>query len=166
MTIDSTCTWDVSANSTLTGLSNSGTLAFASAGLTDTISGAYTQASAGKLDVLLGSASSYDQLAVTGAANLAGALDVELANGFVPTVGETFTIITRGSGSGTFSSTTTSAGGLSYSVQYNTTSVRLTVTSVPEPASGLTLAIAAVGLLLRARRRTVDCDRRCNYVSA
>ncbi len=96
MTIDSTSTWSVIAGSVLTSLANSGSVAFKATALTDTISGSYTQASSGVLNILLGDASIYDQLAVTGAANLGGVLDLELVNGFVPIVGETFDIITRG----------------------------------------------------------------------
>jgi hypothetical protein len=153
MTIDSTSTWDVSASSVLSSLANSGMVAFNSPSLADTISGACTQASTGELTILLGGASSYDQLAVTGAANLGGILDVELANGFVPTVGETFQIITRGSGSGTFSSITTSSAGIAYSVQYNPAYVQLTVTAVPEPAAGSLIVAALMALGLFRHRR-------------
>lgn len=133
MTVDSTSAWYGLAGSTLTSLSNSGTVASSAdaPGLL-TITGSFTQAATGVLDIQLGSASSYDHLAVTGAANLGGTLNVDLVDDFVPTVGTTFDIITRGSGSGTFSSTTTSDSGLTYSVEYGSTYVRITITAIPE----------------------------------
>ncbi len=58
--------------------------------------GNYTQAAGGTLAIELNSATvgtGYDQLNVTGAVNLAGALTVTLTGGFVPTGNTSFTII-------------------------------------------------------------------------
>ena len=66
----------------------------------------YTQAAAGALSVAIGgttAGTNYDQLNVTGAANLNGTLNVSLASGFTPTVGSTFTILNASGISGNFS---------------------------------------------------------------
>ena len=128
MTINSTSLWNVSSTSSLTSLSNAGTLSFKSSGVTLTDSGAFS--STGKLSFLLGSASNYNQIVVTGAATIGGVLAVDLENGYVPSIGQSFTILTRGSGSGSFSSLTSSSG-LTYSVAYNTSSIVITITGVP-----------------------------------
>lgn len=134
LTIDSTSTWNITGSSTLTSLSNSGTVTFDAATFVSTISGSYTQASTGKLKVLLGGTSSYNKLVVTGAANLDGVLNVALVPGFTPAVGATFDVITSGSSSGAFSSTTTADPGLGFAVQYEPTYVRVTITSVDSTA--------------------------------
>jgi hypothetical protein len=141
MSIDATSSWTATGDSVLTSLTNAGTVAFASAGLTDTVSGNYTQASTGTLSMVLGSTSSYDGLDVSGTATLDGILNVELADGFTPTVGQTFTILTRGSGSGSFDSLTSSSG-LTYSVTYGGTAVTITVTGTGDDAAP-TVATAA-----------------------
>ncbi len=61
-----------------------------------TIAGNYSQTSTGILDIKLGGtgAGLYDSLKVTGNVSLSGTLDVSLVNGFVPTAGDSFQIIT------------------------------------------------------------------------
>jgi hypothetical protein len=44
----------------------------------------------------------FDQLAVTGQATLDGTLTVNLINGFVPNSGDSFPVLTFGSGTGVF----------------------------------------------------------------
>jgi hypothetical protein len=73
-----------------------------------TISGDYTQTALGSYAVEIGglnAGTQYDQLSVSGNEALAGALNVTLVNGFVPSLGESFTILHNTSGtamSGTF----------------------------------------------------------------
>jgi hypothetical protein len=70
-----------------------------------TIVGDYTQTSGGVLVVEIGGPSAgtdFDQLNITGQATLDGTLTVHLINGFVPSSGDSFTIVTFGGGSGTF----------------------------------------------------------------
>ena len=83
---------------------NQGTLGFLDAPSVITITGNYTQSSAGTLDVDLGgtSASQYDQLQVSGTATLAGTLDVDLIDGFSISPLEEFQVVTYGTVSGTF----------------------------------------------------------------
>ncbi|HLN31276.1 MAG TPA: DUF4214 domain-containing protein [Gemmataceae bacterium] len=70
------------------------------------VNGAYTQDSGGTLDLDIGGASSsqFDQLNISGSANLAGALNVNLLSGFTPAAGQDFAVLTAGSLSGTFAS--------------------------------------------------------------
>ncbi|HEY2881715.1 MAG TPA: PEP-CTERM sorting domain-containing protein, partial [Pirellulales bacterium] len=95
---------------------------------------------------------SYDQLSVSGAANVAGTIDVDLVNNFLPVVGEQFDVVLRGSGSGAFSSTISDDPGLTYTVNYQTDRVTVTITAVPEP-SAMVLAATAAGLAMILRRR-------------
>ena len=62
-----------------------------------TVTGNYTQTSAGILDIQIGgpnAGTGFSQLNITGTAALGGTLDLSLINGFTPYNGETFTILT------------------------------------------------------------------------
>lgn len=98
-----------------------------------TITGNYTQGAGGKLRIDLGGltpATQHDQLIVSGSATLGGTLELAPFGAFSPSVGQQFAIMTRASGSGTFSNVVGLGGG-SYSVTYNPTSVVVTVTTPP-----------------------------------
>ena len=72
-----------------------------------TISGSYFQTTNGELDIQIGGtnvATDYDQLAVSGAINLSGTLNVTLIDPFVPAVSNSFRIVTFASRTGDFSS--------------------------------------------------------------
>jgi hypothetical protein len=69
------------------------------------VSGGYQQSSTGTLDISIAGTTpgtKYDQLKVTGAAMVGGTLNLSLLNGYVPTVGTRFDILTGSSVSGTF----------------------------------------------------------------
>ncbi len=69
------------------------------------VTGNYTQTATGALDIEIGGTtpgSEYDRLSIAGSANLAGILNISLINGFGPTQGESFSIMTFGSRIGTF----------------------------------------------------------------
>jgi len=106
--------------------------------LTDT--GTYTQNAAGSLDIGIAGATAgtkYDVLTATSAA-LGGTLNISQINGYVPTVGSTFKILTTtGTESGTFATVNglTINGSEAYTVTYQPTDVLLTVVSTPAPAS-------------------------------
>ncbi len=71
------------------------------------ISGTYAQGSAASLSLKVGGSNAgtqYDQLAVGGAATLAGTLNLSLIDGFVPANGESFAALTSASRSGAFGS--------------------------------------------------------------
>lgn len=97
-------------------------------------------ASAG-LDIELGGlapGTGHDQLAVVGSATLGGTLLLSLTDGFTPTVGDAFTILTAtDSVSGTFNDIDVPSGYV-FSVDYNAQSVVVTIlagTSTSTPAS-------------------------------
>ena len=99
-------------------------------------SGSYTQTAAGSFAVEIGglvAGTEHDRLAVAGAATLAGGLQVTLVNGFVPSPGDEFTILTHGSRSGTFTSSsfTPLPPGRQWRVDYFPTEVKLVVLSIP-----------------------------------
>ncbi len=70
------------------------------------ITGGYTQAAGGVLNIDIGGAISgteFDVLNISGAANLNGTLNISLIGGFVPAIGSTFKILNCASRTGTFS---------------------------------------------------------------
>lgn len=71
------------------------------------ITGNYTQTGSGLLDIELGGntpGSTFDQLAISGAATLGGSLNVTKVNSFQPVIGSTFRVLTFASRSGDFAS--------------------------------------------------------------
>jgi hypothetical protein len=68
------------------------------------INGNYTQTAAGTLTIEIGgpALASYDRLVVNGTASLAGTINVVLLNGFVPTAGTSFQVLTFRSHTGDF----------------------------------------------------------------
>lgn len=110
----------------------------------------------GALDLQLGGYTqgvTYDLLDVNDVASLGGTLEVDLVNGFMPSIGDQFTVITAGGGvTGAFANLTSDDPGLNYTVDYGPGNnlVRLTITSVPEPGG---IAATALGGLLLLRRK-------------
>ena len=169
---------------TLSGnVSSSGTLnigdAIKKAGK-ESITGGYTQASAGILDIDIGgltAGTKYDQLNITGAASLNGTMNLDLISGFTPTIGETFDIMNFASLTGMFATVNGVSinGSEHFSVVYNSTNVTLDVVSgasgpsflanlspppgrespgaTPEPSSLLLLGSGLVTLAMLARMR-------------
>src|SRR4029077_6284870 len=84
-------------------------------------------------------AGQFDTLTMSGAATLGGPLNVSLINAFSPALGNTFTILTAASVSGTFSTTNFPAlsAGLGWHITYNATNVVLSVVSVSSPVANL-----------------------------
>jgi hypothetical protein len=95
----------------------------------------------------------YDSLTSGEAISLGGTLDIDLADGFVPKVGDQFTVMS-GPITGAFSQLISDDPGLTYSVNYGPSDnmVQLTIASVPEPSSLSLLGLG--GLRLLARRQT------------
>ena len=100
-----------------------------------TVSGNYTQNSAGALDINIAgtTAGQFNVLTVTGSSALGGTLNIGLLNGFVPTVGSTFKILSASSVSGTFATVngTTINSSEHFTVTYNSNNVTLNVVSGP-----------------------------------
>jgi hypothetical protein len=110
-----------------------------------TVSDAYSQSSAGALDIAIDGATvgtKYDQLKVTNAATLGGTLNITVAAGFTPTVGETFTILTASSVTNHFATVNGIVINSNeyFTVTYNATSVVLKATSGQPPAQVTTAA--------------------------
>ena len=133
----------------------SGTLAPQSLAVT----GDYVQSAGGALSIGVGGSvqgSEYDFLDLSGSASLAGALLLQLEDGFMPTVTDSFLILEADGGvSGTFDSVV-GLDGSSWSVSYLATSVVIAFDgmSVPEPAAAvLGLGGMLIWLGSRGRRR-------------
>jgi hypothetical protein len=94
---------------------------------------AYTQNSGGSLNIQIGGTimgTQYSQLAVANGASLKGTLNVKLIGGFVPAIGDTFTILTTSARTGTFTTVNLpTLSGAHFTVTYNPTNVTLTVVS-------------------------------------
>jgi fibronectin-binding autotransporter adhesin len=99
----------LSGNGTIRGnLTNHGILSPGASPGTITVNGNFTQSATGSYAVELASATSFDKLAISGAANLGGSLIVTNLNGYVPQPGQTFSILTATGGvSGSFANVTT-----------------------------------------------------------
>jgi hypothetical protein len=97
--------------------------------------GTYTQNATGTLIASIGGATvgtQYSQLKVTMGAAVSGTLSAPLIGTFVPTVGQTFTVVSAKSVAGTFSNATIAINSSEhFAVSYTTTAVVLTVVSGP-----------------------------------
>jgi hypothetical protein len=104
---------DGAAFTTAGDFSNTGTLTIG-LGSVVTVSGNYTQQDPNAtLEVQLGGTADtglFGQLQVNGTANLGGALQIDLVNGYAPNSGDSFTILTDGSRNGDFASLNLPAG--------------------------------------------------------
>ena len=116
--------------------------------------------SGGSLTIQLGSSSNFDRFTVNGQVRLGGDLLLSLINGFTPTVGTVFTIVSNDASdaiSGTF---TGKPNGTSIPVATSFFVINyaggdgndITLTTIPEPMSSTTL-LAALSLLAVRRRR-------------
>ena len=99
------------------------------------VTGSYTQLANGILSTGIGGttvATQYSQVKVTGPATLAGTLAAPLLSGFTPTVGQTFTVVSATSVTGTFSNTTIAINSSEhFAISYTGTTAVLTVASGP-----------------------------------
>ena len=99
------------------------------------MTGSYTQNSTGTLNIsVAGSAAGkFGELAVSNGVSLGGTLSIKLVNGFVPTIGENFTILTGSAVSEKFATVkgTSINSGEHFQVNYNAASVTLSVVSGP-----------------------------------
>jgi T5SS/PEP-CTERM-associated repeat protein len=109
-------------------VTNSGVVAPGTSVGTLNIHGTYSQL--GDLQIELASPTSFDTLAIDGAATLDGTLEASLLDGFVPILGDAFDVLTATEGiAGTFSNYVLPAlpEDLVWIVNYNGTAVRLEV---------------------------------------
>ncbi|HLJ95082.1 MAG TPA: DUF4214 domain-containing protein, partial [Gemmataceae bacterium] len=117
-------------------VSNAGTVSTGGSTGTLTIARSFTQTATGTLNVKIGSASQFDTIAVGGAANLGGTLNISLQNGFVPTAGQSFKILTFASSNGDFATKTglTIGSNLSFNPVIDPADFTLVV-SAPNPGT-------------------------------
>lgn len=99
-----------------------------------TVTGSYSQQAAGVLDVAIGGTtigSQYSQMPVSNGVSLDGTLTIKLINGFVPAIGDTFTILTGSAVTGHFTKVNGSSinSGEHSEVNYTPAAVSLTVVS-------------------------------------
>jgi hypothetical protein len=124
----------VGAGTLSSNLVNGGTVSPGSSPGIITVDGDYTQEAGGVLEIELGgdvAGTGYDQLQVTGAATLAGTLDVSLYDGFVPSNGDQFLILDAASLSGTFTTINlpTLTDGLEWQTEFTATGFTISVIS-------------------------------------
>jgi outer membrane autotransporter protein len=120
---------------TITGnLVNHGTVSPGTSPGTINVTGNYTQSATGNLVIELASASSFDQVVVTGTASLAGGLQVNTLGNYNP-LGRSFTFLTAAGGvSGTFgplAGNLTSSAATRASVVYAPTTATLVFSQLP-----------------------------------
>jgi hypothetical protein len=104
---------------------------------TFTVTGTFTQTATGALNIKIGglsAGSQYDRLAVSGAANLNGTLNVSLINGFFPSLGDHFDILTYGSHTNDFA--TRNGLNIGGGRQLDPTAAATTYTLVTHPGTG------------------------------
>jgi hypothetical protein len=98
--------------------------------------GNYTQTATGSLNFEIGGAlpgTGFDQISVSNAAALGGALDISLINGYQPNLGDTFPVLTCGSRTGTFATISglVIGNGKQFQVNYGAQGVTLSVVAAP-----------------------------------
>ena len=103
-----------------------------------TVTGDYTQCTEGALNIEVGgydAGTEHDQLNVTGHAQLCGTLDVSLTSGFVPSLGDSFEVLTFASASSDFhtKSGMSLGGGLTFATAYSSGSMLLQVVEDQPP---------------------------------
>lgn len=100
-----------------------------------TVNGSFAQESTGTLNISLGgtTAGTFGDLAISNGVSLAGKLAIKLINGFVPAIGDNFTIVSGSVVTGKFATVTGTSINSSehFQVNYNSTDVTLTVVAGP-----------------------------------
>ncbi len=122
-------------------ISNSGTVSPGSSPGTLNITGDYIQAADGILNLEIGgltAGTQYDRINITGNATLNGTLNITLVNGFTPSSGNSFQVMTFGSRTGDFTTKTGLAvpGNLVLAPVYNPANLTLTAGSSDKTMEG------------------------------
>ena len=163
----------VSKNLTLGGGGTTPTLNVGDAGKAGllSITGTYTQLSTGTMTGLINgttAGSGFSQLRVTGAASLAGTINFTVAAGFQGSLfsGETFTVLTASSVTGTFSNSTIAINSsFHFTVTYTSTGVVLTVASGAEPNTSSPIRPVAQAKITKANSKPVASSSKLPVVT-
>ncbi|MDP1579859.1 MAG: autotransporter domain-containing protein [Candidatus Didemnitutus sp.] len=120
---------------TITGnLVNNGTVSPGTSPGTINVTGNFTQSATGSLLIEIASLSSFDRLAVSGSASLAGALQVNTLGGYNP-IGQSFIFLTAPGGVtgtfGTFATNVTGSAATAVNVTYTPTSATVAFRQLP-----------------------------------
>ena len=120
------------------------------AGSTLNVNSNFTQTNSASLDIQIGGTPGtrqVGQVVASGGATLGGTLSIGLANGYGPTTGDSFQVMSFGSHSGNFATFNGTVGGVAFfqpvlndtnlSVNATNTAADLTVGSITVPANGL-----------------------------
>jgi hypothetical protein len=139
---------NISADSSMTGhgtlnlnVVNYGSIAMGDSTGLITINGDFTQNESGALRMKLGgfdAGVNSDLLTISGQANLSGLLDISLTDMFIPSQGDTFTLLTYGSYAGRFDAVSNwiIGDGLYFAAEYGTTAMDLvTLHAIPGDAN-------------------------------
>ncbi len=99
------------------------------------VGGTYQQVSGGTLHVQIGGSApgtQFDVIEISGAAQVGGTLEIDTIDGFTPSSGDQFRILTTSARTGEFGSLlgTDLGNGLAYTAQYDATGVTLVVTGL------------------------------------
>jgi autotransporter-associated beta strand repeat len=145
-------------------VTNAGLVSPGDAPGTLTVNGSYTQASNGTLliDIAGPNTGEFSVLDVLGNANLSGRLDPVLLDGFVPTIGESFTFLDYGAVTGTLFIFDRNIDNAMehWEISYNPTNAILTVVpgnvSVPDRESTLLLLTLSLFALVTYRQKCVS----------
>jgi hypothetical protein len=123
--------------------------------------GDFTQTGNGRLAVQVGGG----VIDVSGAAELAGTLEVSLADGFVPAPGASYTVLTAGSVTDLGLTLAGSAAG-AFQLAVGPTSVSLVAGAIPEPSTAALASLWAVALAALARTRRRITSRSASLLAA
>lgn len=135
---------------------NGGTIEPGNSPGTLTIDGTLTLDGGATLVLELVDTGDFDILNVTGDVTLTSAGITVDTSGLTANVGDSFTFLTSGGAlAGTFTNPASFTSGIyEFDLSYTASSALLTVTAVPEPSSLALLGFAAVGAVVRRRRRS------------
>lgn len=142
-------------------LTNSGTIAPGYPLGMLTLEGNLVSTGTGTIDFTLGGLANFDNFTVTGSALLDGSLTIRPFGGYVPTIGDSFTVLNYGSriGQSEFDAVNPIGfgSGVAFAVAYHAGDATLTVTAVPEPET-YALLLAGLGMIggIAWRRRGID----------
>ncbi|MGI6425198.1 MAG: fibronectin type III domain-containing protein [Tepidanaerobacteraceae bacterium] len=115
-------------------VNNFGTLKILNTCASAQFNSGYTQQNTGTLEFDIGGPSHFTPLEVAGTALLNGILKINILDGYIPSPGDTFEIMTYGSRAGTFSSFESNIPEITFEPTYTDTGLTLTVND--GPASG------------------------------